>query len=169
MNPLPPAGQYSCILSGSIRAIAIPLEGGTAMSHLFTPFTLAGLLSGTGSSFLPCANIQAGTGCRESGTWCIWEAVPSAVADWYWSQRERSPPREESARTTAPSAGRPASPPALSASSPNRSRPSRSLPPSCRPVFLARALLRDPYWPLHAARSLGVEIPWPVQYEHAKL
>ena len=36
-------------------------------------------------------------------------------------------------------------------------------------VFLARSLLRDPYWPLHAARSLGVDIPWPVQYERAKL
>lgn len=31
-------------------------------------------------------------------------------------------------------------------------------------VFLARAELRDPYWPLHAARELGVEAPWPVQY-----
>jgi 2,4-dienoyl-CoA reductase-like NADH-dependent reductase (Old Yellow Enzyme family) len=35
-------------------------------------------------------------------------------------------------------------------------------------VFLARAMLRDPYWALHAARSLGVDIPWPVQYERAK-
>ena len=35
-------------------------------------------------------------------------------------------------------------------------------------VFLARELLRDPYWPLHAARALGVDIPWPVQYERAK-
>jgi len=35
-------------------------------------------------------------------------------------------------------------------------------------VFLARAMLRDPYWPLHAAKNLGVEIPWPVQYERAK-
>jgi 2,4-dienoyl-CoA reductase-like NADH-dependent reductase (Old Yellow Enzyme family) len=35
-------------------------------------------------------------------------------------------------------------------------------------VFLARALLRDPYWPLHAAQDLGVEVPWPVQYERAK-
>jgi len=35
-------------------------------------------------------------------------------------------------------------------------------------VFLARAMLRDPYWPLHAARALGVEIPWPPQYERAK-
>ncbi|MDA8363120.1 MAG: NADH:flavin oxidoreductase/NADH oxidase [Gammaproteobacteria bacterium] len=36
-------------------------------------------------------------------------------------------------------------------------------------VLLARQLLRDPYWPLHAARSLGVDLPWPVQYERAKL
>ncbi len=35
-------------------------------------------------------------------------------------------------------------------------------------VFLARELLRDPYWPLHAARQLGVEVNWPVQYERAK-
>jgi len=35
-------------------------------------------------------------------------------------------------------------------------------------VFLARQLLRDPYWPLHAAKALGVEVAWPVQYERAK-
>ena len=35
-------------------------------------------------------------------------------------------------------------------------------------VLLARALLRDPYWPLHAARELGVEAPWPDQYLRAK-
>lgn len=35
-------------------------------------------------------------------------------------------------------------------------------------VFLARELLRDPYWPLHAARKLGAEVPWPLQYERAK-
>jgi 2,4-dienoyl-CoA reductase-like NADH-dependent reductase (Old Yellow Enzyme family) len=35
-------------------------------------------------------------------------------------------------------------------------------------VFLARQLLRDPYWPLHAARALGVQIPWPPQYERAR-
>jgi 2,4-dienoyl-CoA reductase-like NADH-dependent reductase (Old Yellow Enzyme family) len=35
-------------------------------------------------------------------------------------------------------------------------------------VFLARQLLRDPYWPLHAARTLGVDLSWPVQYERAK-
>lgn len=35
-------------------------------------------------------------------------------------------------------------------------------------VFLARELLRDPYWPLHAAHQLGVDAPWPPQYERAK-
>jgi len=34
-------------------------------------------------------------------------------------------------------------------------------------VSLAREMLRDPYWPLHAARRLGREIPWPVRYERA--
>jgi 2,4-dienoyl-CoA reductase-like NADH-dependent reductase (Old Yellow Enzyme family) len=31
-------------------------------------------------------------------------------------------------------------------------------------VFLAREMLRDPYWPLRAARELGVAVPYPVQY-----
>jgi 2,4-dienoyl-CoA reductase-like NADH-dependent reductase (Old Yellow Enzyme family) len=31
-------------------------------------------------------------------------------------------------------------------------------------VLLARELLRDPYFPLHAARELGVKLPWPAQY-----
>ena len=35
-------------------------------------------------------------------------------------------------------------------------------------VLLARALLRDPYWPLHAADALGAEVDWPVQYARAK-
>jgi 2,4-dienoyl-CoA reductase-like NADH-dependent reductase (Old Yellow Enzyme family) len=35
-------------------------------------------------------------------------------------------------------------------------------------VFLARELLRDPYWPLHAAHALGVAVAWPKQYERAK-
>lgn len=35
-------------------------------------------------------------------------------------------------------------------------------------VLLARELLRDPYWPLHAAAALGVDVQWPVQYERAK-
>lgn len=34
-------------------------------------------------------------------------------------------------------------------------------------VFLARELLRDPYWPLHAARELGCLAPWPAQYQRA--
>lgn len=36
-------------------------------------------------------------------------------------------------------------------------------------VILARQFLRDPYWPLLAARALGHDIKWPVQYERAKL
>lgn len=35
-------------------------------------------------------------------------------------------------------------------------------------VLLARELLRDPYWPLHAARKLGADVPWPPQYQRAK-
>ncbi|MNK46204.1 NADPH dehydrogenase [compost metagenome] len=35
-------------------------------------------------------------------------------------------------------------------------------------VLLGRELLRDPYWPLHAAATLGVDRDWPVQYERAK-
>ena len=31
-------------------------------------------------------------------------------------------------------------------------------------VLLAREMLRDPYWPLHAAERLGQKITWPVQY-----
>jgi len=34
-------------------------------------------------------------------------------------------------------------------------------------VLLARQMLRDPYWPLHAARELGVKVDWPVQYQRA--
>ena len=32
-------------------------------------------------------------------------------------------------------------------------------------VLLGRELLRDPHWPLRAARKLGVDVPWPLQYE----
>jgi len=35
-------------------------------------------------------------------------------------------------------------------------------------IFLARELLRNPYFPLHAAKQLGDDIKWPVQYERAK-
>ena len=36
-------------------------------------------------------------------------------------------------------------------------------------IFMARELLRDPYFPLRAARELGYdEVEWPVQYERAK-
>jgi 2,4-dienoyl-CoA reductase-like NADH-dependent reductase (Old Yellow Enzyme family) len=34
-------------------------------------------------------------------------------------------------------------------------------------VLLARELLRDPYWPLRAARELGVTVDWPAQYLRA--
>jgi 2,4-dienoyl-CoA reductase-like NADH-dependent reductase (Old Yellow Enzyme family) len=34
-------------------------------------------------------------------------------------------------------------------------------------VLLAREFLRDPYWPLRAARELGHAVPWPVQYLRA--
>ncbi|GCE19975.1 hypothetical protein KDK_37750 [Dictyobacter kobayashii] len=36
-------------------------------------------------------------------------------------------------------------------------------------VFLARELLRDPHWPLRAARELSQDVTWPKQYERAKL
>jgi 2,4-dienoyl-CoA reductase-like NADH-dependent reductase (Old Yellow Enzyme family) len=36
-------------------------------------------------------------------------------------------------------------------------------------VLLARAMLRDPYWPMHAANKLGVQIDyWPKQYGRAR-
>lgn len=35
-------------------------------------------------------------------------------------------------------------------------------------IALARAELRDPNWPLHAASELGCQVLWPVQYERAK-
>lgn len=35
-------------------------------------------------------------------------------------------------------------------------------------VFLGRELLRNPYWPLQAAKKLGHHIDWPVQYERSK-
>ena len=35
-------------------------------------------------------------------------------------------------------------------------------------VFLGRALLRDPFWALKAARELAVDVEWPEQYRRAK-
>ncbi|GAC1649910.1 MAG: NADH:flavin oxidoreductase/NADH oxidase [Gemmatimonadaceae bacterium] len=35
-------------------------------------------------------------------------------------------------------------------------------------VFLAREMLRDPYWPRRAAESLKADVAWPSQYERAK-
>ena len=36
-------------------------------------------------------------------------------------------------------------------------------------IIIARASLRDPYFALHAARLLGDDITWPLQYQRAKL
>jgi len=36
-------------------------------------------------------------------------------------------------------------------------------------VFLAREMLRDPYWPVHAADALAEPATWPVQYLRAAL
>jgi 2,4-dienoyl-CoA reductase-like NADH-dependent reductase (Old Yellow Enzyme family) len=36
-------------------------------------------------------------------------------------------------------------------------------------VFLAREMLRDPYWPFRAATALGVNAQWPPQYERARI
>lgn len=35
-------------------------------------------------------------------------------------------------------------------------------------ILIARASLRDPYWPLRAAAELGAEVQWPVQYSRGK-
>ena len=35
-------------------------------------------------------------------------------------------------------------------------------------VLMARELLREPYWPLKAARALHANIAWPKQYERAR-
>jgi 2,4-dienoyl-CoA reductase-like NADH-dependent reductase (Old Yellow Enzyme family) len=35
-------------------------------------------------------------------------------------------------------------------------------------VLLAREMLRDPYWPLHAAQALGADVAWPDPYHRAK-
>lgn len=35
-------------------------------------------------------------------------------------------------------------------------------------VLLGREMLRQPYWPLNAAKALGVDVSWPEQYERAK-
>ena len=36
-------------------------------------------------------------------------------------------------------------------------------------ICLARVLLRDPYWPRHAARALGVAMEWPDQYRRCDI
>ena len=35
-------------------------------------------------------------------------------------------------------------------------------------IIIAREMLRDPYFPLHAAHALGEDLLWPLQYERAK-
>lgn len=35
-------------------------------------------------------------------------------------------------------------------------------------IVMARAFLRDPYWPLHAAKELGEDVDWPMPYGRAK-
>jgi len=35
-------------------------------------------------------------------------------------------------------------------------------------IIMAREMLRDPYFALHAAHTLGAHVNWPVQYERAK-
>ncbi len=35
-------------------------------------------------------------------------------------------------------------------------------------IFLAREMLRNPYFALHAAKELGDDVEWPVQYQRAK-
>ncbi|MEO8771653.1 MAG: oxidoreductase, partial [Ferruginibacter sp.] len=35
-------------------------------------------------------------------------------------------------------------------------------------IVMARQFLRDPYFPLHAAKEIDVDIEWPVQYQRAK-
>ena len=35
-------------------------------------------------------------------------------------------------------------------------------------VLIGRQILRDPYFPLHAAKELGAEVKWPDQYLRAK-
>lgn len=36
-------------------------------------------------------------------------------------------------------------------------------------IFIGRESLRDPYFPLHAAKALGANVEWPVQYQRAKV
>ncbi len=35
-------------------------------------------------------------------------------------------------------------------------------------VMMGREFLREPYWPLHAAKALHTDIDWPLQYQRAK-
>ncbi len=35
-------------------------------------------------------------------------------------------------------------------------------------ILMARQFLREPYFPLHAAKELGIDVPWPEQYGRGK-
>jgi 2,4-dienoyl-CoA reductase-like NADH-dependent reductase (Old Yellow Enzyme family) len=36
-------------------------------------------------------------------------------------------------------------------------------------IIIARGMLNDPYWPLHAARTLKADVSWPRQYERGNI
>lgn len=36
-------------------------------------------------------------------------------------------------------------------------------------IILGRALLADPLWPRKAAKQLGIDLPWPIQYERSNI
>ena len=36
-------------------------------------------------------------------------------------------------------------------------------------IIMARAMLNDPYWPMHAAKALRAKFPWPKQYERGDI
>ena len=36
-------------------------------------------------------------------------------------------------------------------------------------IIMARQILREPYFPLHAAKELGIDLKWPDQYDRAKI
>jgi 2,4-dienoyl-CoA reductase-like NADH-dependent reductase (Old Yellow Enzyme family) len=36
-------------------------------------------------------------------------------------------------------------------------------------VYMGRKLLRDPYFVINASHQLGIDYPWPKQYERARI
>jgi len=36
-------------------------------------------------------------------------------------------------------------------------------------IFMGREILRDPHWPLKAAKEFRIIVDWPLQYERARL